>query len=342
MYHIATKYAAGGQSNSPARPRLHRAETLSLTRFFGDNLNRSDPSDPTHPTRKTTPLTNPTSRTLKLGLIGDNIAASSAPHLHRCAGRLCAVDVSYDLLVPREMGLGFEQLFGHARATGYHGLNITYPYKERAAALVHVADPLVQAIGAVNTIVFGADPADRPQGFNTDYTGFMVACRQGLGHCAPGTVCMIGAGGVGKAIGFGLLGLGADCIRVVDLDPAKAHDLAAALSTARTSANTATRIEVLTDPAQAARGADGLINCTPLGMVGIGGTPLPKPAMAGASWAFDAVYTPVDTNFLRDAQTAGLTVISGYELFFGQGVDAWTIFTGLPLDPAALRAKLQG
>ena len=77
-------------------------------------------------------------------------------------------------------------------------------------------------------------------------------------------------------------------------------------------------------------------------MVGIGGTPLPVEAMAGATWAFDAVYTPADTQFLQDAEAAGLAVISGYELFFGQGVDAWGIFTGADLDHAALRDAIQG
>jgi len=35
-------------------------------------------------------------------------------------------------------------------------------------------------------------------------------------------------------------------------------------------------------------------------------------------------------------------VISGYELFFGQGVDAWKIFTGIEIDHAALRIAIQG
>ena len=76
-------------------------------------------------------------------------------------------------------------------------------------------------------------------------------------------------------------------------------------------------------------------------MVGIGGKPLEIEAMQGASWAFDAVYTPVDTQFLKDAARAGLTVISGNELFFGQGVHAWSIFTGVELDHGALRAAIQ-
>ena len=45
-------------------------------------------------------------------------------------------------------------------------------------------------------------------------------------------------------------------------------------------------------------------------------------------------------HFLGDAAAEGLQVISGYELFIGQGVDSWALFTGLPLDEARLRQDL--
>ena len=75
-------------------------------------------------------------------------------------------------------------------------------------------------------------------------------------------------------------------------------------------------------------------------MVGYGGTPLPHDAMKSARWAFDAVYTPIDTKFLQDAAVNGLKIILGYELFFYQGVHAWAHFAGLPLDETQLRADL--
>ncbi|MGX0901662.1 shikimate dehydrogenase [Roseovarius sp. MBR-79] len=271
---------------------------------------------------------------IKLGLIGDNITRSKSPRLHRTAGQLTGHDVTYDRLIPRDMHLTFDEVFEQARSGGFRGINVTYPYKELVTAKVTVTDPLVRAIGAVNTVVFDADG---PKGFNTDYTGFMAAYRAVRGEAGPGTVCLIGTGGVGKAVAFGLIGLRAEAIRCVDLDAAKAEALAEALR----ALGSETRIETATDAIAAAKGADGIINCTPLGMVGIGGTALPAQAMAGAKWAFDAVYTPVETQFLQDAKAAGLTVISGYELFFGQGVDAWDIFTGIPLDHAALRAAIQ-
>lgn len=275
------------------------------------------------------------SKTVKLGLIGDNITRSKSPRLHRTAGNLTGLEVTYDRLIPKDMGLSFDEVFELARSSGFRGINVTYPYKEIVASKVTVLDPLVRAIGAVNTVVFDADG---PKGFNTDYSGFMNAYRSVRGTEPPGVVCLIGTGGVGKAVAFGLIGLGAHTIRCVDLDPAKAENLAETLA----AFGSPTQVEVSGDAVAAASGADGIINCTPLGMVGIGGTPLPADAMQGAAWVFDAVYTPVDTQFLQDATRAALTVISGYELFFGQGVDAWDIFTGVDIDHAALRAAIQG
>lgn len=272
---------------------------------------------------------------VKLGLIGDNITHSKSPRLHRTAGKLTGLNVTYDRLIPKDIGLSFDQVFEQARTSGFRGINVTYPYKEIVALKVTVSDPLVRGIGAVNTVVFGADG---PKGFNTDYTGFMNAYRSARGSAPPGVVCLIGTGGVGKAVAFGLVGLGAQAIHCVDLDPVKA----ASLSDALVALGSQTRIEVFGNAVDAVDGADGIINCTPLGMVGIAGSPLNADAMHGATWGFDAVYTPVDTQFLQDAERVGLVVISGYELFFGQGVDAWRIFTGVEIDHAALRVAIQG
>jgi shikimate dehydrogenase len=270
---------------------------------------------------------------IRLGLIGDNIAKSQSPRLHRLAGVQNDTAVTYDRIVPAETGKEFDTLFTEVSKGGFRGVNITYPYKERAAAKVTIDDPLVRAIGAVNTVIFDDGG---PHGFNTDYSGFIAAYRHIRGETPPGVVLMIGAGGVGKAVAYGLAAMGVAEIRIAERDLPKAAALAEALRRARPG------LQVVTGPdAEAlAEGADGLINCTPVGMVGYGGTPLPRAAMVGAAWAFDAVYTPVDTQFLQDASAEGLQIISGYELFIGQGVDAWTLFTGLPLDYDRLRADL--
>lgn len=268
-----------------------------------------------------------------LGLIGDNILDSRAPELHRLAGELSGKDIRYDLRIPDALGMAFPAVFEACRADGRHGVNVTLPYKERVVSEVEIADPLVQAMGAVNTVVF-TDAG--PCGFNTDYSGFISAYKAARGGQPTGPVCMFGAGGVGKAVAFGLIALGATDIRLVETDLAKAEALAAALMAARPEVV----VQVSGEAAAMVAGADGLINCTPMGMVGYGGTPIDAVHMPGAGWAFDAVYTPRDTAFLGDASAAGLQIISGYELFFYQGVDAFHLFTGLRVDEAALRRAL--
>ncbi len=271
--------------------------------------------------------------TLKLGLIGDNIVRSRSPLLHRLAGAQHGIAVTYNRLIPKDLDQTFEAVFESCAGQGYRGINVTYPYKERAAGMVRIDDPLVRAIGAVNTVLF---EGDGPQGQNTDYTGFIAGYRGTRGRAQPGIACLIGTGGVGRALAFALLALEAKEIRLVDRDQGKAEALAADLR----QVPGAPEITVFADAEAAARGAQGLLNGTPVGMVGYGGTPLARAAMEGAEWVFDAVYTPVETEFLQDANAQGLALISGYELFFFQGVHAWKHFTGLSLDEGRLRQEL--
>ena len=162
----------------------------------------------------------------RLGLIGDNIADSKAPLLHALAGALQGFEVQYDLLVPAEVGLGFDALLDRCAQGSYRGINVTHPYKERAAVRVEIENSRVRAIGAVNLVRFDSG---RKRGFNTDYSGFLAAWRAAFGAETPGIVCQVGAGGAGKAIGFALAELGADAIRLVDIDRDRARGLAGAL-----------------------------------------------------------------------------------------------------------------
>ncbi|MBL4626519.1 MAG: shikimate dehydrogenase [Roseicyclus sp.] len=268
--------------------------------------------------------------TLRLGLIGDEIAQSHAPALHGMAGRRLGVEVRYDRLVPGDLGQGFDTVFAAARDGGYRGVNITYPYKERVVPNLRLADPVIAAIGAVNTVTFGEDG---PWGHNTDYSGFKAAYRAGMGATLPGRTLLVGAGGVGRAIAFALVDLGVEAVILHDRDLAKAKALASDI----TSAFPGFDVQI---GLSAARNVNGLVNCTPVGMGGHPGNPMPRDVMASATWAFDAVYTPQETAFLQVARAAGLSTLSGWELFFHQGVDAWSIFSGMPVDEQRLRADL--
>lgn len=270
---------------------------------------------------------------IRLGLIGDSIARSQSPRLHRLAGRLCGLEVTYERLVPADLGVPFDTVFARCIDAGYRGINVTYPYKEQVVARLDVRDEGAARLGACNTVLF---EAPRPLGFNTDRSGFIAAWRARFGAGTPGSVAMAGAGGVGKAIGFALDTLGAQSLVLFDPDRAKAQALADAIQRAGGSM----RIAIADTMEAACETADGLVNCTPLGMAGKPGTAFPARLMGTARWAFDAVYTPVDTEFLDDARAARLEILSGYELFFHQGIDAFRLFTGRDVEEPALRKAL--
>jgi shikimate dehydrogenase len=270
---------------------------------------------------------------VRLGLIGDNIRASRSPDLHRLAGRLCGLDVEYELLIPRELGRSFDDVLDTCRADGLTGVNITYPYKEQVIGRLASRNPDVARVGSANTVVFALDG---PVGHNTDYLGFIAAYRTHFGGRPAGRVAIVGAGGVGRAIAFALAALGSSELRLIDADPERAAKLGASLG----ELSPAPGVRVESDITVMLDGVDGVVNCTPIGMYGRPGSAIPVQLLGGQSWAFDAVYTPVETEFLRAARAAGMDTLSGYELFFQQGIKAFELFTGRipPLD--ALRQRL--
>jgi len=269
----------------------------------------------------------------RLGLIGDGIGRSSAPLLHELAGRIVGRRVTYERFdLDGRADLRFEDVLAECGARGMAGVNVTHPYKERAAAMVPIDDPRVRRIGAVNTVLF-ADGAP-VAGHNTDHSGFVAAYRGRIGDERPGMVALVGAGGVGRPIAVGLAELGAVEIRVYDIDPGRAERLAFELST------DAVPVRACAEVSKALERATGVVNATPIGMYRYPGNPVPSAAMGDPRWVFDAVYTPAETEFTREAARRGAEVISGYELFLHQGVDAFRLFTGLSVDAAALRAAL--
>lgn len=273
----------------------------------------------------------------KLGLLGNGIGRSSAPRLHELAGSLAAINVTYTLIdLETQPTSTFATALAQCAAEGYWGVNVTYPFKEQVARLVTIPSPAVQQIGSVNTVVFGGQSAGT--GHNTDYSGFLHAYRHCFPQETPGIVAVVGSGGVGRPVSFGLAALGAQELRLFDLDRTKALALAEAIQ----GSYPALALHVCNSLIEATEGADGLVNCTPLGMWQHPGNPIPAEYINYQRWAFDVIYTPLETEFLAAAKAKGLAIMSGYELFFYQGVDAFAHFTGIEVDEVALRAALGG
>ncbi len=91
---------------------------------------------------------------------------------------------------------------------------------------------------------------------------------------------------------------------------------------------------------EAIRRADGLVNSTPMGMREYPGSAFDADLLGGQRWAFDAVYTPTDTQFLQAATAAGLTPLSGFDLFRHMAIGSFQAYTGISLDPAKVLPRL--
>ena len=90
--------------------------------------------------------------------------------------------------------------------------------------------------------------------------------------------------------------------------------------------------------------ADLVINATSLGMKGEREDMTPYPLFRGTGLAYDIVYTPEKTRFLREAEAAGWQTQSGVAMFVEQARASFRLWTGLemPKESAytAVRAAL--
>ena len=203
-------------------------------------------------------------------------------------------------------------------ALGFAGVNVTFPYKEAVVDLLDELSPGATAVGAVNAVVVRDG---RLVGYNTDTTGFARAVRDLVAGSGHGTVAVIGAGGVGKAIACALAGLGVAEIRIFDTDRAKADHLAALLRAYN-------GLVVVDSVEDALRGAVGLVNGTPVGMLPNRDTPVPDALLHDGLWVADAVYTPLWTPLLIAAKAKNARIMTGRDLAIHQAADTFELFTG--------------
>lgn len=266
---------------------------------------------------------------LRTGLIGANIGRSRLADGLKIMCHAHDIDLKFEPIDTAQVtAFDFAKTVDTLREKGWSGVTVTHPHKPAAAAYAGAAmDEDVRHLGAANTLTFHPDL----RGYNTDYTGFLAAWKGVLGARMPGRVAMAGAGGVARAIAPALLKLGADEVVIWDMSAERAGDLARAIGTGA-------RAIPAKAMADAVKSADGLVNATPLGMAGYGGTAFPPDLIATQAWAFDAVYTPTDTAFLKDAAAQGLTTLSGFDLFRYMAVRSFEAYTGIRPDaPAMLR-----
>ena len=262
----------------------------------------------------------PADRRFLTGLIGAPIAHSASPAMHEWAAEALGAHCHYQLI--EVAGAGRDELrllLDGVRRLGFAGVNVTFPYKEAVVSLLDELSPGARAIGAVNTVVVRGG---RLIGYNTDTTGFGRAVTELVRDHGQSRVAVIGAGGVGRAIAFALAETGVSEIRIFDTDRSKAQQLAAQLKS-HGEVRAAGSVE------DAMRGATGVVNGSPVGMLPNRGTPVPDALLHKGMWVADAVYTPLWTPLLNAAKAKGAEVMTGRELAIYQAADAFELFTGL-------------
>ena len=276
------------------------------------------------------PTTLPPRSGTVVGLIGSGIGPSLSPQLHEAEADALGLRYVYrrldlDVLgkAPEEVG----ELVRAAQLAGYDGLNITHPCKQ--LVIEHLADlsPDARALGAVNTVVF---TEGRAVGHNTDWSGFARNVDRGLPDAAMDRVVLLGAGGAGAAVAHALLTLGTDRLTVLDVDAARATELARAL-TGRFGAGRAEGGD-LTGLGTAVAAADGLVHATPTGMAAHPGSPVPADLLRPELWVADIVYRPLATELVTTARERGCRVLDGGGMAVFQAVDSFRLFTGLEPD----------
>jgi shikimate dehydrogenase len=267
----------------------------------------------------------------RLALVGNGIEKSLAPAFHTTAGKLLGLDVSYDLF-PRapEFADRLDDFLVELADDGYRGINVTVPFKATAWRSAPNPSAAVAGMGVANTLLLG--PTGPTHAFNTDHTGFLWAYRREFDATPPGSIALLGAGGVGTSTATALVQLGASAVRVYDIVPERS----AALVRSLREHDGSTELSVAGSAEAAVQGVDGVVNATPVGMYFSPGTPVRLGAIGPQRWLFDAIYSPVETELMRRAAATGMARITGFDLFIGQGIDAFEIFTGHELTPAVL------
>lgn len=257
---------------------------------------------------------------LLLGLIGSPIKSSAAPAMHEAAAEALGLRAQYRLIDhPGADAATLRQMLDGVRLLGFSGVNVTFPYKEAIIPLLDALAPGAAMVGTANTVV---SRDGKLTGHNTDATGFASAFAAVLGDPGDKPVALIGAGGVGRAIGFAMSEVGARTLNIFDSDAGKAQALAARLSD-RLDAR------ICASVADTLKGAGGVINGTPIGMLPNRDSPVPAELLHQDMYVADAVYTPLWTPLLLAARAAGCRVMTGRELCIHQAADAFRLFTGL-------------
>lgn len=260
-------------------------------------------------------------------VIGDPIGHSLSPAVHNAAYRALDIDA---VMVPLHIPRGaLKESFETLQFLNLRGISVTIPHKRDIIALLDRSDRAVEMLGACNTVV--VDDQGKRAGYNTDYRAAISSLEDALGGAMADDVSplldkqvlILGAGGVARSIAFGLARRGAG-VTIANRHDEKAQQLAEEVGCRST-----------TWGMRAGTMCDVLVNCTPIGMhPEVDESPVPAAGFRPGMVAFDTVYHPENTLFLKLAQQHDCTIVTGAEMFVRQAALQIKHYTGenAPID----------
>ncbi|HUU89906.1 MAG TPA: shikimate dehydrogenase [Phycisphaerae bacterium] len=247
------------------------------------------------------------------GVIADPVGHSMSPRIHNAA----FAEIDYDAVYLPLWVEGDAAAFVRAmREFDFNGYSVTIPHKQTVMAAADQMEPLAARIGAVNTLQRRGDGSLFAT--NTDWTAGVAAIEAVVGEewLRGKHALVIGAGGVGRAMAFGLNQRGA-AVTLTDVDEPRAEALAAEVGVSHVS-----------HADMAGRTCDVLLNCTPIGMhPKTDATAVPREMLRAGVVVYDAVYNPAETRLLREARDAGCRTVSGLDHFVRQAVEQFELWT---------------
>jgi 3-dehydroquinate dehydratase/shikimate dehydrogenase len=161
-------------------------------------------------------------------------------------------------------------------------------------------------------------------GYNTDYKAAMDSLENAYGEIGANPsplkekrVLVLGAGGVARAVMYGLQRRGAKAV-IASRTRGRADRLADEFSG-----------RAVDWAARHNAPVDILVNCTPVGMhPNVDETPFHKSYLKPSTLVFDTVYNPESTLLIKEARGHNCRVVTGVEMFIRQAALQFLLFTG--------------
>jgi shikimate dehydrogenase len=216
------------------------------------------------------------------------------------------------------------------KTLGWVGSNVTIPHKHAAAALVDSLSEDAAAIGAVNCIV---NRGGSLEGHNTDHLGFVDPLRERGLALEGSTVALLGCGGAARGVLYALAKGRAAKVYLINRTEKHAREFVA---WAGESLGYRT-IDYAGGYGEAGGNASLdralgeallVVNTTPVGMHPREGiSPIPRgTAFREGALAYDIIYNPYKTEFLRIAELGGATALNGLPMLINQGLHSLALW----------------